>query len=43
MQDGRQWGTLHKVVSADRKTMRETFKGTIQGNSLEIVAVLDRQ
>jgi hypothetical protein len=45
MQDGRQYGTLHKVVSPgpDGKTMRETFKGTIQGTPIEIVAVLDRQ
>jgi hypothetical protein len=43
MQEGRQYGTLHKVVSPDRKTLRETFKGTIQGSSIEIVAVLDRQ
>jgi hypothetical protein len=34
---------LHKVVSPDGKTMRETFKGTIQGTPIEIVAVLDRQ
>jgi hypothetical protein len=43
MQDGRQYGTLRKVVSADGKTMRETFKGTVQGQSLEIAVVVDRQ
>jgi hypothetical protein len=33
---------LHKLVSPDGKTMRETFKGTIQGTPIEIVAVPDR-
>jgi hypothetical protein len=43
MTDGRQWGTMHKVVSPDGKTMRETFKGMFQGQAVEAVFVVERQ
>lgn len=43
MMKGEQYGTMRKTVSADRKTMRQTFNGVVEGKPLEIVAVLDRQ
>jgi hypothetical protein len=43
MMKGEQYGTMRKTVSADGKTMRQTFHGVVEGKPVEIVAVLDRQ
>jgi hypothetical protein len=43
MRNGQQYLTMHKVVSKDGKTMRQTMKGLAQGKPYEQVQVFDRQ
>jgi hypothetical protein len=44
LMNGEQFATMHKLVSADGKTMRQTIKGTDpQGRSGEQIQVLRRQ
>jgi hypothetical protein len=44
MRDGKQYATIHKVVSKDAKTMRQTVKGTnSQGIPVEHTQVFTRQ
>ncbi len=44
MQDGKQYLTIHKVISKDGKTMRQTSKGVdAQGKPYERLRLFDRQ
>ena len=43
MREGKQYLTVHKVVSKDKKMLMQTFKGVFSGTPAEIVTVFDRQ
>jgi len=44
MRDGKQYNTVHKIISKDGKTMRQTRRGTsLQGTPVDRVSVFDRQ
>ena len=44
LMDGKQVMTMHKVISRDRQTMRQTLKGLDpQGRSVQQIQVLRRQ
>jgi hypothetical protein len=43
MREGAQYATMRKVVSADGRTLRQTYTTVLQGKPIEIVAVMDRQ
>jgi hypothetical protein len=44
MENGKQIGTIHKTISKDRKTMRQTLKGVDpNGKPFEQIQVFDRQ
>jgi hypothetical protein len=43
MRNGQQYLTMHKVVSKDGKTMRQTMKGLSQGNPYEQTQLLERR
>jgi hypothetical protein len=41
--NGRRYGTMHKVVSPDGRTLPQTFRGVVQGTPLELIGVFDRK
>jgi hypothetical protein len=41
--DGKQGATLHRVVSGDGKTMRETSTANFQGRPVESLQIFQRQ
>ena len=44
LQNGKQWGVVHTVVSKDGKTKRDTFTGTdAQGKRYEQLVVWEKQ
>jgi hypothetical protein len=44
LMNGKQMTTMHKTISADRKTMRQTVRGLdSQGRMVEQIQVLRRQ
>ena len=43
MRDGKQYLTVHKVVSKDKKMLMQTFKGIFSGKSIVSVSVFERQ
>jgi hypothetical protein len=34
---------MRKTVSADGKTLRQTFNGLLEGTPIEVIAVMDRK
>ena len=43
LQDGKQIGIIHKVISKDGKTMTQTYRGVYQDKPYEHVDVFDRR